>query len=306
MKFGQEQLKHTALSVSLFIGVYHFFSQLVQGHVIFSFLFLLASSLSGFALYTAQNKKSNSEWLLFSSICFLYLGFFSLLFSLQAPGFALSVWLGLLIICTNILLRPTYTFKVNITALVVYWGFAFLSSRSTLIHFDHALALSLLFIFVSLVTRLIDSLNNQLNILQSTDQLTGTMLPSRFMAEVKKSAQLNDRYHTPFCLICIKYKTFFKSESELDTWLIELSDIYQSRLRSMDILCRFNTQKFMILLPSTSEINASAVCNDLQKCASAYEFKFKASLHPDPHLSFSVQSYKAGEALDEWLTKIQE
>ena len=120
--------------------------------------------------------------------------------------------------------------------------------------------------------------------------------------------QLYDRYKTPFSLISIKYQSRFVTEADLQTWLKELSSLYQTRLRKTDVLCRFNTQKFMILLPSTNIKNAQALAQDLENCVSAYEFSFKQAssmVEESPTLSFSAESFENDENIEDWFRKIQ-
>ena len=181
-------------------------------------------------------------------------------------------------------------------------------SAKTFILIEKALALTVVFLLSGIIQKLIYDLEAKLNIAKETDSLTGCIQSDTFKTELEKAVQLHERYETPFSVICIKYQNLFNTEADLQTWLKELSRLYQSRLRKTDVLCRFNTQKFMILLPSTNITNAKALSIDLENCVSAYEFSFKSGssiTSESPTLTFSTETFVKNDNIDDWFRKIQ-
>ena len=309
MKFELNPLNKYALSALLFVCVYHVFSLLLYGSYFICLVFLCAAFISGHALINAQ---SNTKYILYSQYFFTliasWLAVFMMFFSVNEQSATLGIWFGILIFCTSILLNTRHALWLNLIALTIYWAFSFFRSGTTFIFIDSALALTIILLISSVIQTVIHDLKTKLNTALETDNLTGCIHPSNFRHELDKVVQLHNRYETPFSLICIKYQNHFSTEHDLQTWLKELTHLYQSRLRKTDILCRFTTQKFMILLPSTTNKSAEALLLDLENCANAYEFSFKNSLTEtvdNPTLNFSTERFIKNEDIDNWFKKIQ-
>lgn len=306
MKLELSHLNKSALSALLFVCIYQVFHLLLNGSFVICLFFLCAALVTGRTLINEQisSKKafvSRYQYALYSAWLALYL----LLFTADDPSETLGVWFCILILCTSILLNPSHSLRLNIIALVIYWVFAFLISEKPLNLIESALGLTVSFCLMSLIQRFIFDLEAKLNTAKETDKLTGCIQPSVFKNELEKVVQLHERYSTPFSLVCIKYQSHFSIESHFQTWLIELVNLYQSRLRKTDVLCRFDTQKFMILLPSTNTTNAEALILDLKSCANAYEFSYQHEAIQSPTLSFTTEIFLKGENIEDWFKKIQ-
>ncbi len=309
MKLEQSHVNKSALSALLFICVYHVVSLFIHGVFIAGFMFLCAAVFCGRILINEQKHNEKPQHTHYASaIGCTWLAIIVLLFTVNTPTPAIGIWFCITMLGTSILLRPTYSFSFNAIALSIFWMFAFMELAYSFIYFESALALSIILILSSIIQGHLVDLKADLNTAKETDNLTGSIQPTAFKAELEKVVQLYDRYETPFSLICIKYQNNFTTEADLQLWLKELSSLYQSRLRKTDIFCRFNTQKFMILLPSTNTQNADALLEDLKTCATAYEFSFKnesSSFIKPPTLSFSAESFVKDETIEEWFRKIQ-
>ena len=306
MKLNSEHLNRLALGALLFISVYHVISLLMDGSLVVSMVFLLAATLNGKALIHEQLNtriqfSSHYKHVLFSTWFALVL----MLYTSTHSYSTLGVWFGIVILSTSILLNPNLSLKLNLFGLISYWIFATFLSEKSFHYINTALGLSVLFLISQIIHKRISELEAHLILTQKTDRLTGCILPSNFQTELQKVVQLYERYKTPFSIIIIKYESSFNTESDLDLWLKELAHLYKSRLRKTDILCRFNTQKFMVLLPSTNIESAKTLAEDLYKCAQKYEFSFKKTSKNSPTLSFTTESYKNGEHLESWFSKIQ-
>jgi GGDEF domain-containing protein len=306
MKLELSHLNKYALAALLFICVYHVLSLLKHGSFFVGLIFLCAAIFTARSLINEQKKPKNPQYLyvLLPSWFALFLMFFTVNDQTSISG----IWFCILMLCTSILLRPDHSLRLNTFALVIFWVFAFLESSKTFFFIENALALTVIFLLSIMIQTLIYQLEAKLNIAKETDSLTGCIKPTTFKIELEKVVQLHDRYETPFSLICVNYQSHFNTEGDLQTWLKELSHLYQSRLRKTDILCRFETQKFMILLPSTNSKNAQAVSQDLNNCSNAYEFSFKNILSKSiksPTLIFSNETFRKNENVDDLFIKIQ-
>lgn len=311
MKLALNHLNKSALSVLLFTCVYHVFSQLLNGSFFISLFFLCAAIVSGRTLINEQkstkkqHSSNNRNDLYKYALCSSWLALFSLLFTAENQWSMFAVWFSILILCTSILLQPIHARRFNVIALSIYWAFSLLLTQQSFLFIESALALTIILYLASVIQTLIYDLEAKLNLSEETDKLTGCIQPSTFKHELDKVAQLYDRYATPFSLICIKYQSHFSTENDLQTWLKELAHLYQSRLRKTDVLCRFNTQRFMILLPSTNNENAEVLTQDLKNCVKAYEFSFKALPSDGPTLSFSTETFLKDENIEDWFRNIQ-
>tara|TARA_R110001599_G_scaffold79315_3_gene214897 strand:+ start:1010 stop:1942 length:933 start_codon:yes stop_codon:yes gene_type:complete len=309
MKFELNYLNKFTLSVLLFICAYHLFSLLIQGSFLISLFFLCAAMITGRILINEQSKTKKSPYLhYFYALSTSWLALFLMFTVTNEQPSTLGIWFCSLILCTSILLKTNHALWLNTTALAFYWAFVLLVSNKATIFIESAFALTIFLLIASITQKSIHDLKNKLNIALKTDNLTGCIQPNTFRNELEKVIQLHNRYATPFSLICIKYQNDFSTENDLQIWLKELTHLYQSRLRKTDILCRFTTQKFMVLLPSTSSENAEALLFDLKNCTNAYEFSFKNSLTEtieNPILHFSTEVFIRNENIENWFNKIQ-
>tara|TARA_R110002072_G_scaffold57188_3_gene147280 strand:- start:20941 stop:21873 length:933 start_codon:yes stop_codon:yes gene_type:complete len=308
MRFDYKDLSIAALSAVLFMSVYHVFSLIIYGPFMVSFLFLFNSVLSTLALLATNkpqgiNTKFTSSVLLLS--CFSL--FIFMLTQIETAS-SMSTWFCILVFCSSVLLAPSHALRLNLMTLCIYWILTLWLTNQTFQQIESALALTLITILVTILSQVTKGLKDKLELSRKTDALTGCIQPTEFKFELAKVTQLFERYDTPFSLICIKYSSSFSSESELQTWLKELAQLYQSRLRKTDILCRFSSQRFMILLPSTQHKNATALCSDLKRCAEAYEFSYQKSAqqnHVKTDLTLTTETYSEKDNIDEWLQQMQ-
>lgn len=309
MKFELNHINKFALSVLLFVSIYHVCSLLLQGSYIVCFFFLCATIITGRALVNEQNITKN---LFYSQYFYVliasWLAVFLLSFSANDQLSTISIWFCILILCTSMLLKPNHAFRLNLVALTIYWFFSFFRANTTFIFIESAFALTIMFLVSSMIQKIIHELKTKLSIALETDILTGCIQPNAFKHELEQAVRLYNRYEIPFSLICLKYQSYFSTENDLQTWLKELTFLYQSRLRKTDILCRFTAQKFMVLLPCTNSKNADVLLLDLKNSTNAYQFSFKQHLAEavkDPTLTFSTEIFTKNENFDEWFKQVQ-
>jgi GGDEF domain-containing protein len=308
MKLEYHHLSKSALAGILFLAVFQLASHTFAGVISAGSLFVFSALFSAYLLIDEQrtpNQNHQSHYLVLLIASWLPL--FMLIFSRGLASPAFGVWFCVLIFCTFVLLLPSRAVKLNGLALLIFWLFMLMSDKR-LQHIETSLALTLIAILMGIINQQVNNLHNKLDIASKSDQLTGCMLPEQFKYELDKAHQLYHRYGTPFSLISIEYRSSFHSEIDLQIWLKEFVQLFQSRLRKTDALCRFNSHKFMLLLPSTNKENASRLSNDLEKCVSAYQFSFLST--PEeyeniPQLQFSILNFTGDETSKRWLRSLQ-
>jgi len=308
MKLEFHHLSKSALAGILFMAIYQLASQTLSASFPMGALFLFSGLFSAYLLIDEQltpNQQHQTQYFLL--LLGTWLPMFVLLFSQELNSTSYGVWFCVLIFSTFVLLKPSRATHVNTVALIVFWVYVLLTG-TRLSQIETGLALSLIAILMGIINQQVNSLHDRLDIATKSDPLTGCMLPEQFKYELDKAHQLFHRYGTPFSLITIEYTSSFVSEIDLQTWLKEFTQLYQSRLRKTDALCRFNSHKFMILLPSTNQENADRLSIDLEKCAQAYQFSYVKHSHECenvPQLSFSNLNYSGDENSKRWLRSLQ-
>lgn len=308
MKLEYHHLKKSALAAILFLAVYQLASLAFSGALWTGGIFLFSAIFAAYLLINEQlipnqNHHTHYFFLLISA----WIPIFLLLFAQGMTSHSFGVWVCMLIFCSFVLLKETRALRLNIFVLFIFWAFV-LISKTSLSHIETGLALTLVMILMGIINQQVNSLHIKLDIAQKSDHITGCIQPQQFKFELDKAHQLYHRYGTPFSLISIQYHASFISELDLQTWLKEFAELYQSRLRKTDVFCRFNSHKFMILLPSTSKENATRLSEDLEKCAEAYQFNYlktSAEYEHKPTLDFSVLNYSGDETSKVWLRAMQ-
>ena len=308
MSLEYHHLSKSALAGILFMAVYQLASLAFYSSVLMSGIFLFSAVFSAFLLINEHITPNQDHHRHYAILLYCtWLALFVLLFTQGLTSTSFGVWFCVLIACSFVLLSPPKAMRMNILALLVFWLYV-LFTRTSLSQIETGLALSLLSVLLGIINQQVNNLHNKLDFAQKSDLLTGCMLPEQFHYELEKVQQLYHRYGTPFSLISIEYSTSFASEIDLQTWLKEFAQLYQSRLRKTDTLCRFNSHKFIILLPSTNKDNASRLSTDLETCAAAYQFSYLTLSHEceeKPRLRFSILNYSGDETSIKWLRSLQ-
>lgn len=308
MKLEFHHLSKSALAGLLFMAIYQLASQTLSGSFTMGALFIFSALFSAYLLIDEQltpNQQHQTQYFLLLLVTWLPM--FVLLFSQELSSTSYGVWFCVLLFSTFVLLQPSKAIRMNATALVIFWVYVLLTG-TRLSQIETGLALSLIAVLMGIINQQVNNLHDKLDIARKSDPLTGCMLPEQFRYELDKAHQLFQRYGTPFSLVTIEYSTSFVSEIDLQTWLKEFTQLYQSRLRKTDALCRFNSHRFMILLPSTNQESANRLCSDLEKCANAYQFSYIKQAHECeavPQLNFSSLNYSGDENSQRWLRSLQ-
>ncbi len=309
MSLDYHHLTKSALAGVLFLCVFQFANLAIAGLFFVALIFFIGGLYAAMILineHRIPNQDHSTQFFILLLIC--WLAILAKLFISDQLSSDLAVWFAVLFFCSLVLLSKDRAMRIVLCVMLAFWLNIFLFKSPTLVTIESGLALTILIILMSIINHQVNNLQAKLNIVEKSDHLTGCLLPEQFKYELDKAQQLYNRYATPFSLISIEYKTQFESEADLDIWLKEFSGLYQSRLRKTDILCRFSSHKFMILLPSTNKDNACRLSDDLEKCSQAYEFSYLK--HPEtqaltPTLTFKVLNYSGDETSQKWLRLLQ-
>jgi diguanylate cyclase (GGDEF)-like protein len=127
------------------------------------------------------------------------------------------------------------------------------------------------------------------------DPITGAASRSSFEAELAHMTAVADRYRVPFSLIAISIDDYDQyaernGEDAGNDFLRELSWLISDRIRKADTVCRWDDEKFLILLPHTPAEGALKVVESI-RCHGPFSAHAGA---PDT-CSFGVWEHKFGE-----------
>lgn len=147
----------------------------------------------------------------------------------------------------------------------------------------------------------------QLNLLATTDELTGIFNRRRFMETAESEFARAARYNNPLSLIVFDIDYFKRINDSLghaagDEALKTVARLVTSKLRGTDVLARIGGEEFAILLPETALGWAQLVAD---RCRLAIE---RAALAWEDRMftltaSFGVAELQPGEALPEFIER---
>lgn len=118
----------------------------------------------------------------------------------------------------------------------------------------------------------------ELEYLSTIDSLTGVNNHRHFMLTLKTEVERSKRYANPVCLLMFDvddFKSYNDSYGHLegDQVLKELSRVVKLNLRTVDVLCRYAGDEFVVILPETSILQAEAIAGKIKAAVSRIKFK---------------------------------
>lgn len=135
-----------------------------------------------------------------------------------------------------------------------------------------------------------------------TDPLTGAYNRRYLELQAEKALELWHRYKRPASLLLLDIDYFKRINDKYghavgDTAIKGLVDVISQRIRSVDTLCRFGGEEFVLLLSETSIDAAEKVANKLRAAAKS------EGILPEGSMTISVGVAGVTEAadLDHWL-----
>jgi diguanylate cyclase (GGDEF)-like protein len=112
-------------------------------------------------------------------------------------------------------------------------------------------------------------LGRQLEVMASTDPLTGLLNRRVFMAEVSKEFERVKRYGGALAFVMLDIDHFKQVNDRYghevgDRTLVSIAELLEALLRRPDIACRFGGEEFALLLPGTGQAGAMNVAEKLR------------------------------------------
>jgi diguanylate cyclase (GGDEF)-like protein len=285
----------TALLCLLFISTYQTHSLIDQGFPWLSILFILSGVCQLFFLLNSQKKKCHK----YAAVLCVVLSWIAVLSSNFDKSLVMTDWFIILIIAGYLMLT------INLANTISGIGLAALLFLLYLEQGFYVSVIQLLPFFILLiVANLLSSQNAYLTSAfkrsQVSDPLTGCANSEHFMQEVIKSSDIYCRYKISMSLIALKMdlpseEVEMIGRKKFDQYQISLSQIWASRIRDTDILCRYHDGLFLVLLPSTKLENALSLANDLTKASGDYDY--------DNHVNIKIHTKTVShDGIENWET----
>jgi diguanylate cyclase (GGDEF)-like protein len=97
-----------------------------------------------------------------------------------------------------------------------------------------------------------------------TDELTGLANERAFHRVLSAQVTRSRRYTNPLCLAVIEVDTEGEKQKLPQEMILAVSRYLRDRLRWVDLIARWNSDKFMLILPETTEEDASSLLNKIR------------------------------------------
>ena len=135
-----------------------------------------------------------------------------------------------------------------------------------------------------------------------TDPLTGAYNRRYLELQAKKALEIWHRYQRPASLLLIDIDYFKRVNDKYghavgDTAIKGLVDTISQRIRSVDTLCRFGGEEFVLLLSETGTDDAEKVANKLRAAVTGEAILPEGSMT----ISVGIADVTVADDLDHWL-----
>jgi len=152
---------------------------------------------------------------------------------------------------------------------------------------------------ISGYNRRLQEANRQLQILSTTDQLTGVANRRKFAEVVANEVARTDRYEVPLSLIIADIDHFkaindSQGHDSGDQVLVRLARLFADTSRPTDLVVRWGGEEFLILCPQTALESAKHLAELLKQRVSDKDFGMGQPVTS----SFGVAEYKASERVN--------
>lgn len=261
----------TTLSLLLFISVFQGIYGLVQTQFGLALGFALSSGIQVSAIMSLRAHRAEHGKLLWA-----VLSVWGCLILLSGYEQTTSLELHLLVIlCSYFLLPLSSANRINILA----WITLLLTQESSLqaLHLTSTFTAAGIIICTNLVVKQISHMESEIAASHVTDKVTGCGNKEALLAEIEKAWAIYQRYNINAAVVRLHILKLPKlkeqlSEQQMNTLLTEIVQVWKSRLRNTDLLCRYDNEHFVCLLPNTKLDNAQHLAIDLCKACNDYEF----------------------------------
>jgi len=157
---------------------------------------------------------------------------------------------------------------------------------------------------VSSYNRRLREANRQLELLSTTDQLTGVANRHKFVEIVTKEIARAKRYNSALSLIiadCDRFKSIndTRGHDAGDRVLIRFAQLFVDRSRECDLVVRWGGEEFLMLCPQTDLKSATQLAELLRQRVAETDFGIGKQVTS----SFGVAQYQASEDIDFLITR---
>ena len=119
---------------------------------------------------------------------------------------------------------------------------------------------------------------------RKTDGVTGCGNRTALQEEMSKVVNQKKRHGVAVTALALRIPDMpirfaQAGEKKANVLLTEIVNVWQSRIRNTDTLCRYNDEVFVCLLPGTDRINSSTLASDLLKACQVYDLDGGGSVH---------------------------
>jgi GGDEF domain-containing protein len=268
---GAQKTVQAALAVLLFHAIYVALAG--DGLPVFALSILCVALVVGALL-----KSERQDAPLWFFCCALSAWLLYLLASYSQPLAPFVHWWPLPLLASTLLLAIRHWFALAVGILVVL---TLTTSGQHQINFLHLVGLPfmtalLLCLYLALARH---KMSHALQQALGTDLVTGCDNKPRLQQFLQDVLETHQRYATPASVVVLQVQLASGGlTTASDAMLQTLSQIWRSRLRATDRLCRLSDDRFVCLLSNTPADKASVVRDDLLKAAAHYEFADKSRL----------------------------
>lgn len=289
-----------ALAILLFLSVYQFIALVILDQIWASLAFLVTGLVQIRGLLTIQHAKQSSSLSCLLSVLLTWIALDQayILTSIFKGG-----WFYLLTICTYFLIPLNKANPLNLLGWLSLFAILW-QIQSPALDLAVLIAALSLILLMNVVVKHIASLENELASRHVTDPVLGCANRQALEHEMSKAVELNKRYGVVTSALALNVQNLEElyAETNLDevnTALKELVQVWISRLRNTDQLCRFNDSQFICLLPNTELNNALLLSDDLLKASESYDFSHGQTIQ----LYVSVAESNGDESAKNWLQR---
>ncbi len=142
---------------------------------------------------------------------------------------------------------------------------------------------------------------NELKKAATTDLVTGLYARNSFVESVDREIYRFNRYGKSFSLIfssILNYQECFDEfdQDYIDSQLKDMAELFKDSLRMSDIICRWSSEEFAVMLPETDTIGVRRAAEKIRDSVQAalddqrFEIPFR--------LAFCVTEFEKGKTLD--------
>jgi len=136
-------------------------------------------------------------------------------------------------------------------------------------------------------------LHSQVQVLTIKDSLTGCFNRKKLDDDLEDEVARSRRYHRPLSFLMVAVESFKKytdvhGKPQGDELLKKVADIFTRSVRNIDKVYRYGLEKFVILLPETTEENALLVARRLKNTIEQERFEGEQESQPNKKITLNI------------------